>query len=309
MARRDVRDFLHFAEARLALSNSQLLQDLWVVWQIGFPSEGYFLDVGAGDGVYLSNSLLLERFGWNGLLVEPNPRFTASIETHRQSRHARYCIYPELNSAVRFLDVPGLAELSRVIDYVPEDSHERAGRREDAAEIVVPGITAAQLMRQYECPPVIDYLSLDIEGAELVFLESVDWTAHRFRTITVEHNFTAQRAEIANFLSARDYVRVFGELTAWDDWYVAKEVLDDPGATVSAQRARVAAADPFDRLDRLYRDRGDVRGRDRVARLRRIAGVAPVSGQNWLKRRLSLGKRLLARWTARADDAVLRCGP
>jgi hypothetical protein len=72
------------------------------------------------------------------------------------------------------------------------------------------------LLEQHGAPPVIDYLSIDTEGSELAILEGVDWSRYRFRCITVEHNFTAQRQGIQTLLEAQGYQR---REAHWDDWY------------------------------------------------------------------------------------------
>ena len=48
------------------MSYSQAGQDLWVLDKI---KKGYFLEIGAYDGIKFSNSLLLEENGWEGLLI------------------------------------------------------------------------------------------------------------------------------------------------------------------------------------------------------------------------------------------------
>ena len=52
--------------------NSQLRQDLFVLNELDFKENGYFVEFGATDGIKLSNSYLLEKsFNWNGILAEP----------------------------------------------------------------------------------------------------------------------------------------------------------------------------------------------------------------------------------------------
>src|SRR3712207_7179394 len=71
-------------------AKSQFGQDAFVLAVLGERTGGYFVDVGAGDGVNPSNTHLLEAaFGWRGLLVEPNPAFTP-----RSGRGARPCSTP-----------------------------------------------------------------------------------------------------------------------------------------------------------------------------------------------------------------------
>ncbi|MEL6721375.1 MAG: hypothetical protein AAFP82_21930 [Bacteroidota bacterium] len=56
----------------LPSSKAQLKQDLFVLSQLNFKKEGYFVEFGATDGVQLSNTYLLEKsFAWKGILAEP----------------------------------------------------------------------------------------------------------------------------------------------------------------------------------------------------------------------------------------------
>jgi hypothetical protein len=51
----------------------------------------------------------------------------------------------------------------------------------------------------------------------LAVLEGIDWDLYAFRCITVEHNYTAQREEIAALLKGQGYER---QEAQWDDWYM-----------------------------------------------------------------------------------------
>lgn len=56
----------------------------WTFFQnINTPS-GFYVDVGAGDGERFSNTLLLEQRGWNGVLIEPDPRSASRCRITRQ---------------------------------------------------------------------------------------------------------------------------------------------------------------------------------------------------------------------------------
>lgn len=53
-------------------SYSQLRQDLFVLNQLKFKKNAFFVEFGATNGINLSNTYLLEKkFNWNGILVEP----------------------------------------------------------------------------------------------------------------------------------------------------------------------------------------------------------------------------------------------
>lgn len=62
---------------------SQAGQDKWVLEKIG--SRGFFVDVGAYDGIESSNTYALELAGWKGICIEPNPEAFAKLENNRHS--------------------------------------------------------------------------------------------------------------------------------------------------------------------------------------------------------------------------------
>lgn len=60
---------------------SQAGQDVWVLQQI---PKGFFVDVGAHDGVESSNTYALEKLGWQGLCIEPNPESYQRLINNRK---------------------------------------------------------------------------------------------------------------------------------------------------------------------------------------------------------------------------------
>ena len=42
-------------------------------------TSGFFVDIGAYDGVRISNSLYFEQLGWDGICFEPDPRQFADL--------------------------------------------------------------------------------------------------------------------------------------------------------------------------------------------------------------------------------------
>ena len=55
-------------------SYSQIGQDLNVLQFYNHKKNGYFIEVGANNGIYLSNTYLLEKkYNWKGICIEPHP--------------------------------------------------------------------------------------------------------------------------------------------------------------------------------------------------------------------------------------------
>jgi hypothetical protein len=67
-------------------SKSQYKQDLFVLTQLGFKRNGFFVEFGATDGVELSNTYILEKqFDWSGILAEPAKCWHEALERNRKA--------------------------------------------------------------------------------------------------------------------------------------------------------------------------------------------------------------------------------
>ncbi|MFM7676675.1 MAG: FkbM family methyltransferase [Synechococcus sp.] len=200
-----------------SLSRSQLGQDLWVLEQLGWKRDGFFVEFGATDGVLLSNSWLLEKhFGWRGICAEPNPNLFERLQQNRSCNLSTACVYRNSGEQMRFVLADaygGLEELAGKDQHM--DKRNAYAAVGDVIEVIT--ISLMDLLDQQGAPAVIDYLSIDTEGSELAILEGIDWSRYQFRCITVEHNFTEQRQGIQALLEAQGYQC---REEKRDDWYV-----------------------------------------------------------------------------------------
>lgn len=199
-------------------SNSQLWQDLFVISELGFKRNGYFVEFGATNGVDLSNSYLLEKeFGWNGILAEPARCWHNELRKNRGVNIETNCVWRDSSSILTFNEVD-YAELSTIDLFSSTDSHQKV--RETGKTYDVKTISFIDLLAKYNAPSQIDFLSIDTEGSEYEILSNFDFNRYQFRVITCEHNFTPMREKLFSLLTANGYVRKFQELSRFDDWYV-----------------------------------------------------------------------------------------
>jgi hypothetical protein len=98
---------------------------------------------------------------------------------------------------------------------VHERESKRYGTRYD-----VKTISLEDLLDKYDAPAEIDYLSIDTEGSEYDILSALNFEKYRFKVITCEHNYAAQREKIFSLLTENGYVVKHRELSLFDDWYV-----------------------------------------------------------------------------------------
>lgn len=200
----------------LAESPAQLRQDLFVLGELSFKRDGFFVEFGAADGHNLSNTWLLERrFGWKGILSEPARCWHEKLAQNRSCRVDRRCVWSRTGEELEFNEI---AEVSTVAGFGQDDAHHQA--REKALKYAVSTVSLMDLMSECNAPSDPDYLSIDTEGSEFEILSHFDFKRYPFKVITCEHNFTPMREKLHGLLTAAGYVRKYESLSQFDDWYV-----------------------------------------------------------------------------------------
>ncbi len=82
-------------------------QDLFVHELLGMKSNGTFIDIGANDGVTISNTVYFEKeCGWKGIAVEPIPSIFEQLKSNRDCHMVHGCVTPQAGKA-KFLEVIG----------------------------------------------------------------------------------------------------------------------------------------------------------------------------------------------------------
>ena len=194
-------EFLGFAMERVEKSKSQFLQDLWALWELGEKEGGYFVEFGAADGRKLSNTFMLERhYGWTGVLAEPNPAFHDILARRRSAPVCTDLLHRTSGDTMRFaMHERGL--LSGIVD-------DSAGTGDDGIEdiLTLTTISLNDMLDRYDAPRDIDFMSIDVEGAELPILEGFDFDRHRVRCFTIEAKEDGERQALIDLLTRNGYV-------------------------------------------------------------------------------------------------------
>lgn len=202
----------------LSKSKSQLRQDLFVLSELDFKLKGFFVEFGATNGFDLSNTHLLEKeFNWTGILAEPAKSWRLDLRANRNCHIDTDCVWRDSNSILNFNEVDS-AEFSTISSFSSADHHQESRREGKTYDVKT--ISLVDLLRKYNAPRLIDYLSIDTEGSEFEILNSFNFDHYQFKIITCEHNFTSKRKDIFMLLTSKGYVRKFEKLSKFDDWYV-----------------------------------------------------------------------------------------
>lgn len=164
----------------LEVSRAQFREDLvllpYLLYIAGKTQIGTFVEIGAYDGITYSNTLALELcFGWTGLLIEANPANAAKLAATQQQyrvrsriRHAAVC---SVLGGTADVTVEGGAVAGQPKHMSPGYRAEWAHLNHPEKTVPVPCEPMAALMAEARLPHA-NFLSLDVEGAELAVLET-----------------------------------------------------------------------------------------------------------------------------------------
>lgn len=165
---------------------SQFGEDI-VLWDLfRGQADGFFIEAGAYDGVTLSVSYLFEAIGWRGLLVEAIPEACAACVRNRpHSRVVNAALSKRgCGGETEFTVVEGSAWKQLFSYHHATQDHLARIRDCDRRTVRVPLMALGVLLESHEGP--IDFLSLDVEGAEPDVLDGLDLTRHRPRVMLIE---------------------------------------------------------------------------------------------------------------------------
>jgi hypothetical protein len=196
---------------------SQFGQDLFVLNELNFKKNGFFVEFGATNGINSSNTYLLEnKFNWRGILAEPAKIFYDELNKNRKCFIETNLVWKNSQSRLLFHEdfAGGLSTIKKFID------HDTQIRKKNK-EYILETISLNDLLVKYNAPKIIDYLSIDTEGSEFNILNNFDFNKYKFRIITCEHNFTPNKNKIHKLLTKNGYVKKHSSLVSFvDDWYV-----------------------------------------------------------------------------------------
>lgn len=203
---------------------SQYGQDRYLIETVfNYKEGGYFLEIGTGDGIHISNTYCLEQYlGWSGICVECNPYLYDKVKMNRSCKLSNSPISYE-NKLVNFNAIKDVGYYNAFFSSLYEiDSDKQA----DCEIISMQSITLHQLLQQFTAPECIQYLSLDTEGGEYEILNKFfeENDIREIEVISVEHNFNDNKRDgLFKLLSENGYERIHS--LDVDDIYKLKSLI------------------------------------------------------------------------------------
>lgn len=182
---------------------SQSYQDMFVLSMLNGKRNGTYLEIGAYHPTFISNTYLLEQFGWNGISVDIDPNVRNSFS----SRRCQFVLSNALE--IDYENILMSHNLPTQIDYLQLDIE--------------------PLTQTFDC---LKKLPMDKYRFSVITYET-DW----YDTNTPLEEKIRVRSESRKYFNDLGYVLLVGDVESnigfpYEDWYVdpnviSKEIIDN----------------------------------------------------------------------------------
>ena len=170
--------------------------------------NGFYIEIGANDGVRQSNTLYLEKFkNWKGILVEPSKRYKNLIKNRKKKNYffnVACCSFESVDKykSLYYADLHTLSKNNinqkDLESFQKEAETHFSGKVE---EFKIEQIPLNELLIKSKAPEIIDFFSLDVEGDELNVLKGINFDDYKFKFLLIEGDET----EVTEFLLSKNY--------------------------------------------------------------------------------------------------------
>jgi FkbM family methyltransferase len=154
----------------------------------GNLKRGVFVEVGAYDGQFVSNTCFLADLGWRGVYVEPIPQFAAACA----KRHQRNPDVTVVNAAVgkaagtTELHLAGVLSTKNENFYSAYRNISWAKKLLSHRKVTAPVVTLNDLLDEHKVPDGFELLVVDVEGGEPDVFAGFDLTRWKPKMLIIE---------------------------------------------------------------------------------------------------------------------------
>lgn len=168
------------------------------------PSRGFFIEAGAHDGFFQSNTYYLEKFkNWSGVLIEPIPELYKECIRQRPQAEVFNCAlvpFDYRDPKIKIVSADTMSFVKREGQF--QDLRLKMAKTwVKTNEISVPARTLTSILDELKVS-TIDFLSLDVEGFELDVLKGLDFIKYRPKYILIEFFLNeSEKEKVEDYLS------------------------------------------------------------------------------------------------------------
>jgi len=186
-----------------------------VLSRIFSQKTGVCVEVGAHDGVVLSNTYHFEQAGWKCILVEPNPVSCREIRGKRSRQSTLFECAASHSSGTATLNAgTGDEDIYSTLEPVGQ------GRSHEAFQTIEVRKRTLDSILDETGVSTVDFISIDVEGHELHVLHGLTLSRWNPRILLVEDNSDFTDGAVTNYLRCAGYFRFYR--SGANDWYAPR---------------------------------------------------------------------------------------
>ena len=178
--------------------------------------NGFFIDIGAHNGVEINNTLFFENnCNWKGINIEPLSDEYEKLLENRPNCININCAISENEGSAKFLSSSidngsvGQNMLSGLKDHYDERHYRRLSKeiKKHGGNIKVINVETKRLETICDLHNIkhVNYLSIDVEGAEFSVIKSIVFDKVFIDVIGFENNYPDSSIKIVEYLQEKDF--------------------------------------------------------------------------------------------------------
>jgi len=185
--------------------SAQAAQDIIAYLFFKGKTNGFYIDIGANDGISGSTTFWAEQAGWKGICVEPQKSTFEKMKKVRKCSLYNYAVSNKSQENVEFIQFPDINFRSGLAGTMTENHIIEAKQFSNMEKDFVSTKTFGDIMADFKNVNFIDFLSIDTEGHEMQVLESIDFTKFKFGLITIE---TQDGSDVVKYIENNGYKKL-----------------------------------------------------------------------------------------------------
>ena len=164
--------------------------------------NGFYVDVGCYHPIHRNNTYLLHKKNWNGINIDTS-EFSIDLFNFIRPKDLNYnCAISNKNEIIKLFYQKKLSQLSTT-----EIDQAKIVFQGDIKETEIQAFTLDEILNRDKYKNFkIDFLDIDVEGADLKVLEGLSFEIYKPELVCVEiHEKEIKQSVIYNFLINKDY--------------------------------------------------------------------------------------------------------
>ncbi len=173
--------------------------------------HGFYVDVGAHDGIRINNTLYFEKNnGWKGINIEPIKSVYDKLKVNRPNDININCAVCNLDGETEFICNEGYTEMISGIKNTFDPRHWNRLQFENrqmgsTTKIIKVNTKKLETICDENNISHINYLSIDVEGAEFEVIKSINFDKVFVDVIGFENNYNDTAIPIVKYLEDNNF--------------------------------------------------------------------------------------------------------